>query len=134
LGARGSKSSVDSHDESMEVTKDLQKNCSSVMLTLHQNHADHTVRLNRESKHNRGLRIKDIFDYPRGKLAAHAALALYLPNPYGRPQLHSQPERICHPDRSRACLFCRSSERSRGSWATRQFLWWGTFSPQSPYP
>ena len=30
----------DSHDESMEVTKDLWKNCSSVLLTLNQNNAD----------------------------------------------------------------------------------------------
>jgi len=39
----------------MEVTKDLRKNCSSVVATLNQNNADYTVRLNRESKHNRGL-------------------------------------------------------------------------------
>jgi hypothetical protein len=54
-GAWGSKSTVDSHDESMEVTKDLQKNCSGVLVTLNQNNADYTVMLNRESKHNRGL-------------------------------------------------------------------------------
>jgi len=39
----------------MEVTKDLQKNCSGVLVTLNQNNADYTVMLNRESKHNRGL-------------------------------------------------------------------------------
>jgi hypothetical protein len=54
-GAWGSKSTVDSHDESMEVTKDLQKNCSGALVTLNQNNADYTVMLNRESKHNRGL-------------------------------------------------------------------------------
>jgi hypothetical protein len=54
-GAWGSKSTVDSHDESMEVTKDLQKNCSGVLVTLNQNNADYSVMLNRESKHNRGL-------------------------------------------------------------------------------
>ncbi len=51
----GSKSTLDSHDESMEVTKDLQKNCSSVIVTLNQSNADYTVMLNRESKQNRGL-------------------------------------------------------------------------------
>jgi hypothetical protein len=54
-GAWGSKSTVDSHDESMEVTKDLQKSCSGVLVTLNQNNADYTLMLNRESKHNRGL-------------------------------------------------------------------------------
>jgi hypothetical protein len=32
--AWGSKSTVDWYDESMEVTKDLQKNCSSVLVKL----------------------------------------------------------------------------------------------------
>jgi PDZ domain len=54
-GSWGSRSSVDSHDEAMEVTKDLQKNCSGVMVTLDQSNTDYTVMLNRESKHNRGL-------------------------------------------------------------------------------
>jgi len=48
-------STVDSHDEGMEVTKDLQKNCSEVVITLNQNNADYTILLNRESKKNRGL-------------------------------------------------------------------------------
>jgi len=39
----------------MEVTKDLEKNCSGVLVTLNQNNADYTVMLNREPKHNRGL-------------------------------------------------------------------------------
>jgi hypothetical protein len=39
----------------MEVTKDLQKNCSGVIVTLNQGNADYTVMLNRESKQNRGL-------------------------------------------------------------------------------
>src|SRR3954454_14456931 len=54
-GAWGSSSTVDSHDESMEVTKNLQKDCSGVMVTLNQSNADYTVMLNRESKKNRGL-------------------------------------------------------------------------------
>jgi hypothetical protein len=54
-GSWGSRSTVDSHDESMEVTKDLQKDCSGVLVTLNQSNTDYTVMLNRESKHNRGL-------------------------------------------------------------------------------
>ncbi len=54
-GAWGSRSTVDSHDESMEVTKDMQKNCGGVIVTLNQSNADYTVMLNRESKQNRGL-------------------------------------------------------------------------------
>jgi hypothetical protein len=53
--AWGSRSTIDSHDESMEVTKDLQKNCSGIVVTLNQSNADYTVLLNRESKKNRGL-------------------------------------------------------------------------------
>jgi hypothetical protein len=51
----GSRTTVDSHDEGMEVSKDLQKNCSGVTVTVNQNAADYTVMLNRESKKNRGL-------------------------------------------------------------------------------
>jgi len=51
----GSRSTIDSHDESMEITKDLQKDCSGVVVTLNQANADYTVLLNRESKKNRGL-------------------------------------------------------------------------------
>jgi len=39
----------------MEVTKDLQKNCGGVMITINQTNADYVVMLNRESKQNRGL-------------------------------------------------------------------------------
>jgi hypothetical protein len=39
----------------MEVTKDMQKNCSGVIVTLNQANADYTVIMNRESKQNRGL-------------------------------------------------------------------------------
>ena len=53
--AWSSRSTIDSHDESMEVTKDLQKNCTGVVMTLNQANADYTVLLNRESKKNRGL-------------------------------------------------------------------------------
>ena len=51
----GSKSTIDSHDESMEVTKDLQKNCPGVIVTINQTNADYIVLMNRESKQNRGL-------------------------------------------------------------------------------
>jgi hypothetical protein len=54
-GVWSSKSTVDAHDESMEVTKDLQKNCAGVMMTINQSNADYIVMLNRESKQNRGL-------------------------------------------------------------------------------
>jgi hypothetical protein len=54
-GAWGSRSTIDSHDEGMEVSKDLQKNCTGVTVTLNQTAADYTVMLNRESKKNRGL-------------------------------------------------------------------------------
>jgi len=40
----------DAHDESMEVMKDLQKECPGVMMTLDQSKADYVVMLNRESK------------------------------------------------------------------------------------
>jgi len=53
--AWGSKSTIDSHDESMEVTKDLQKECSGVMVTINESNADYIVMMNRESKQNRGL-------------------------------------------------------------------------------
>ena len=53
--AWGSKSTIDSHDQSMEVTKDLRKNCSGVMLTINESNADYMVMMNRESKQNRGL-------------------------------------------------------------------------------
>jgi hypothetical protein len=55
FAAWGSRSTIDSHDESMEVTKDMQKSCTSVIVTLNQANADYTVMLNRESKKNRGL-------------------------------------------------------------------------------
>ena len=54
-GAWGSKSTIDSHDESMEVTKDLQKNCAGAIVTINQANADYTIMMNRESKQNRGL-------------------------------------------------------------------------------
>jgi hypothetical protein len=55
FGAWGSKSTTDSHDEGMEVSKDLQKSCPEVTVTLNQSAADYVVMLNRESKKNRGL-------------------------------------------------------------------------------
>jgi hypothetical protein len=53
--AWGSKSTIDSHDESMEVTKNFQRDCSDVTVTINQANADYTVMMNRESKQNRGL-------------------------------------------------------------------------------
>jgi PEGA domain len=55
-GSWGARSTVDSHDETMEVTKDLQEDCSDVIVTLNRSNADYTVMLNRESRQNRGLR------------------------------------------------------------------------------
>jgi len=52
-GTWGSRSTIDSHDEGMQVTKDLQKDCSGVVVTLNQSNADYTIMLNRESKKNR---------------------------------------------------------------------------------
>jgi hypothetical protein len=54
-GAWGSKSTIDSHDESMEVTKDFQKDCAGVVVSINQANADYIVMMNRESKQNRGL-------------------------------------------------------------------------------
>jgi len=54
-GAWGAKSTIDSHDESMEVTKDFQKSCTGVTVTINQANADYIVMMNRESKQNRGL-------------------------------------------------------------------------------
>ena len=57
--AWGSKSTIDSHDESMEVTKDLQKECPGVTVTINGSNADYIVMMNRESKQNRGLLRSD---------------------------------------------------------------------------
>jgi len=54
-GTWGSKSTIDAHDESMEVTKDFQKNCSETTITINQANADYIIMMNRESKQNRGL-------------------------------------------------------------------------------
>jgi hypothetical protein len=53
--AWGSKSTIDSHNEGMEVTKDLQKECPGVTVTINESNADYIVMMNRESKQNRGL-------------------------------------------------------------------------------
>src|SRR5260370_32083502 len=53
--AWGSKYTIDAHDERMEVTKDLQKNCSGATITINQANADYVIMMNRESKQNRGL-------------------------------------------------------------------------------
>jgi hypothetical protein len=54
-GVWGASSTIDSHDESMEITKDLQKNCGGVIVTVNPSNADYTIMMNRESKKNRGL-------------------------------------------------------------------------------
>jgi hypothetical protein len=54
-GAWGAKSTVDSHDESMEVTKDFQRDCPGIIVSINQANADYIVMMNRESKQNRGL-------------------------------------------------------------------------------
>lgn len=53
--AWGSKSTIDAHDESMEVTKNLQKDCSGATITINESNADYIIMMNRESKKNRGL-------------------------------------------------------------------------------
>jgi hypothetical protein len=50
-----SESTIDAHNESMEITKDLQKECPGVTVTLNQSSADYTLMLDRESKQKRGL-------------------------------------------------------------------------------
>lgn len=54
-GSWGSKATIDSHDESIEVTKNLNTNCPGVIITINEANADYVVMLNRESKQNRGL-------------------------------------------------------------------------------
>ncbi|MGH9512246.1 MAG: hypothetical protein ACRD2U_08930 [Terriglobales bacterium] len=54
-GAWGSKSTIDAHDESMEITKDFQRDCPGVIVSINQANADYIVMMNRESKQNRGL-------------------------------------------------------------------------------
>lgn len=53
--ARSSRSTIDSHDEAIEMAKDFSKECPDVTVTVNQAVADYTVSLNRESKKNRGL-------------------------------------------------------------------------------
>jgi hypothetical protein len=48
-------STIGAHDEGLEVTKNLQKECPGVIVTINQATADYTVMLDRESKQNRGL-------------------------------------------------------------------------------
>jgi hypothetical protein len=50
-----SESTSDAHDEGMEVTRDLQKECPGIMVTFNQSAADYTVMLNRESKQKRSV-------------------------------------------------------------------------------
>jgi hypothetical protein len=48
-------STLGAHDEGMEVTKNLQKGCPGITVTINQATADYIVMLDRESKQNRGL-------------------------------------------------------------------------------
>ena len=48
-------STIGAHDEGMEVTKNLQKGCPGVIVTINPATADYTIMLDRESKQNRGL-------------------------------------------------------------------------------
>jgi len=48
-------STIGAHDEGMEVTKNLQKGCPGIIVTINQATADYIVILDRESKQNRGL-------------------------------------------------------------------------------
>lgn len=48
-------STVDEHDESIELTKELRQRCDGVIVTLKEDAADYVVMLNRESKAKRGI-------------------------------------------------------------------------------
>lgn len=48
-------STVDEHDESIELTKELRARCAGVIITLKEDTADYLVMLNRESKAKRGI-------------------------------------------------------------------------------
>jgi hypothetical protein len=78
------RATMDEHDESMEVAKDLQRGCSGVTITVNQPSADYTVMLTRESKQNRGLlrtnsqvqvvnRIGDVLDTHATRTVNNAA-------------------------------------------------------------
>src|SRR6266550_5880898 len=49
-----SDSTIDSHDESIELAKDMRSQCPEITITLKEEAADYVVRLNRESKAKRG--------------------------------------------------------------------------------
>jgi hypothetical protein len=74
---------IDAHDESMEVTKDLQQ-CSGVVVTVNQANSDYTVMLDRESKQKRGLlrsnsqvqvvnRLGDVIGAGSARTVSHAS-------------------------------------------------------------
>jgi hypothetical protein len=74
---------IDAHDESMEVTKDLQQ-CSGVTVTVNQANSDYTVMLDRESKQKRGLlrsnsqvqvvnRLGDVIGAGSARTVSHAS-------------------------------------------------------------
>ena len=74
---------IDAHDESMEVTKDLQQ-CSGVTVTVNQTNSDYTVMLDRESKQKRGLlrsnsqvqvlnRLGDVIGAGSARTVSHAS-------------------------------------------------------------
>jgi|GEM_PF-3223423 len=56
-GAR-SDTTIDAHDETMEIVKNLSADCPQVTVTLNPDAADYIVKLNRESKAKKGLMSK----------------------------------------------------------------------------
>ena len=48
--AWGSKSTIDAHDESREVTKDRQKDCSGATITINESSADYVIMMNRRAE------------------------------------------------------------------------------------
>ena len=138
-GSWGSRSSVDSHDEAMEVTKDLQKNCSGVMVTLNQSNTDYTVMLNRESKHNRGLlltnsqvqvanRLGDVLGAKATRTVVNAskdACRLILAD-------WSQHGRIAVPDSPTPCSSCRSCFACHATISDRDSKDWDSIGSPSP--
>jgi hypothetical protein len=54
-----SNTTVDAHDESIELSKDIREQCPGVIVTLKEDSADFFVMLNRESKAKKGLLSKN---------------------------------------------------------------------------
>src|SRR5215813_10857291 len=61
---------VDMHNESIELAKDMREQCPDITITLKEDAADYIVKLNRESKAKRGLFDKNtqvLGDYCRSR-------------------------------------------------------------------